>query len=99
MKELGKGILTAARLGVIGYCSYKVIQAANERRKERKAEKEELMITDEVKTKVDKKEVAKVAVTGAVTGAVVALTVVQFDTVKKMQKDVETMKNIINDLQ
>lgn len=95
MKEIGKGILTAARLGVIGFCSYKVIQAANERRKERKAEKEELMITDEINSKVDKKEVAKVAVTGAV----VALTVVQFDAVKKIQKDVETMKNIINDLQ
>ena len=53
------------------------------------------MITDEINSKVDKKEVAKVAVTGAV----VALAVVQFDTVKKMQKDVETMKNIINDLQ
>lgn len=98
MKEIGKGLLTAARLGVIGFCSYKVIEAANERRKERKerkAEREELMITDEVNSKVDKKEVVKVAVTGAV----VALTVVQFDTVKKMQKDVETMKNIINDLQ
>ena len=95
MKEIGKGILTAARLGIIGYCSYKVIEAANERRKERKAEKEELMITDEVEPKINKKEVAKVAVTGAV----VALTVIQFDTVKKIQKDVETMKNIINDLQ
>lgn len=95
MRELGKGLLTAARLGIIGYCSYKVIEAANERRKERKAEKEELMITDEVEPKINKKEVAKVAVTGAV----VALTVVQFDTVKKIQKDVETMKNIINDLQ
>ena len=95
MKEIGKGILTAARLGIIGYCSYKVIEAANERRKERKAEKEELMITDEVEPKINKKEVVKVAVTGAV----VALTVVQFDTVKKIQKDVETMKNIINDLQ
>lgn len=95
MKEIGKGILTAARLGIIGYCSYKVIEAANERRKERKAEKEELMMTDEVEPKINKKEVAKVAVTGAV----VALTVVQFDTVKKIQKDVETMKNIINDLQ
>lgn len=95
MKEIGKGILTAARLGIIGYCSYKVIEAANERRKERKAEKEELMITDEVEPKINKKEAAKVAVTGAV----VALTVVQFDTVKKIQKDVETMKNIINDLQ
>lgn len=95
MKEIGKGILTAARLGIIGYCSYKVIEAANERRKERKAEKEELMIRDEVEPKINKKEVAKVAVTGAV----VALTVVQFDTVKKIQKDVETMKNIINDLQ
>lgn len=95
MRELGKGLLTVARLGIIGYCSYKVIEAANERRKERKAEKEELMITDEVEPKINKKEVAKVAVTGAV----VALTVVQFDTVKKIQKDVETMKNIINDLQ
>lgn len=95
MKEIGKGILTAARLGIIGYCSYKVIEAANERRKERKAEKEELMITDKVEPKINKKEAAKVAVTGAV----VALTVVQFDTVKKIQKDVETMKNIINDLQ
>ena len=95
MRELGKGLLTAARLGIIGYCSYKVIEAANERRKERKAEKEELMITDEVEPKINKKEVAKVAVTGAV----VALTVIQFDTVKKIQKDVETMKNIINDLQ
>lgn len=32
-------------------------------------------------------------------GAVVTLSVVQYATVRKIQKDVETMKNIINDLQ
>lgn len=95
MKELGKGLLTAARLGVIGFCSYKVIQAANERRKERKAEREELMLTGEIEPKNDKNDIVKTVATGAV----VTLSVVQYATVRKIQKDVETMKNIINDLQ
>ena len=55
MKEIGKGILTAARLGVIGFCSYKVIQAANERRKERKAEKEEKYQTRSEEIEEDRK--------------------------------------------
>ena len=95
MKEIGKGLLTAARLGVIGFCSYKVIQAANESRKERIAEKEELMITGEIEPKNDKNDIVKTVATGAV----VTLSVVQYATVRKIQKDVETMKNIINDLQ
>lgn len=95
MKEIGKGLLTAARLGLIGYCSYKVIEAANERRKERKAEREELMLTGEIEPENNKNDIVKTVATGAV----VTLSVVQYATVKKIQKDVETMKNIINDLQ
>lgn len=95
MKEIGKGLLTAARLGLIGYCSYKVIEAANERRKERKAEREELMLTGEIEPENNKNDIVKTVATGAV----VTLSVVQYATVRKIQKDVETMKNIINDLQ